>query len=194
MKLLPIITLFSALFSPAVCLSQNLMDGDIIFIKNKNTKGKELLPSGKGKFNYLGVIFHDGSVPYVYHAAEPFAKTPLEEFLKMAEGDAKTKHLSEEEALTKDVLLAMKNYALAKVGSPYDNQLNLNNDALYNAEFAWKLYQVAMGLPLCIPRELKEYKADNPTVIEFLTEAYGPQIMSEKIVTVGDIYQSQFLE
>lgn len=183
-----------ALVTANTARSQNLMDGDIIFILNRSTAGKELLPNGKGKFNYLGVIFLENNKPFVYHVAAQFEKTPLDEFLKLAEGDAMTKRLSEEGTLTADAVRAMRDYAVAKLGSAYDNQLNLNNDNLYNAEFAYKVYQMAIGLPLCIPRELKSYKLNNQAAVEFLKEAYGPAIMDEKIVTVGDIYQSQFLD
>lgn len=195
MKLITTPLLSLAFLASSIVYGQSdLKDGDIIFIRNKETRGKSLLPNGKSKFNYLGVIFLESGKPYVYHAAEPFSKTPLDDFMKLAEGDITVKHLSEEELLTQDVIGSMKSYAMAKVGTAYDNQINLNNNMLYNAEFAWKLYQTTLGLPLCIPREIKEYKVDNPATIEFLTDAYGPSVMNEKIVTVGDIYQSQFLE
>jgi len=171
------------------------MDGDIIFIKNTETKGKSLLPNGKSKFNYVGVVFLENTVPYVYHSMEPFSKTLLTDFVKLSEkSEFGIKHLTEEEALTAEVIQTMKNFSDAKVGTVYDNQLSLNNDEFYNAEFVWKLYKAALGLPLCIPREIKEYKMENPSALEFLTDAYGDKILNEKIVTVGDIYQSQFLE
>lgn len=171
------------------------MDGDIIFIKNVETKGKNLVPNGKSKFNYVGIVFLENAVPYVYHAKEPFSKTLLTDFVKLSEkSEFGIKHLAEEELLTPEVIQIMKNFAIAKIGSSYDNQLNLNNNTLYNSEFVWKTYQTALGLPLCIPREIKEYKVDNPATIEFLTDAYGETILNEKVVTVGDIYQSQFLE
>lgn len=196
------ITNFKALVS-ALAVSLTLfgvaqtgfMDGDIIFIKNTEIKGKSLLPNGKSKFNYVGVVFLENAVPYVYHSMEPFSKTLLTDFVKLSEkSEFGIKHLTEEEALTAEVIQTMKNFSAAKVGSVYDNQLSLNNEEFYNAEFVWKLYKAALGLPLCIPREIKEYKMENPSALEFLTDAYGEKILNEKIVTVGDIYQSQFLE
>lgn len=174
--------------------AQKLVDGDIIFIQNKALEGKDLLPTGKSKFNYLGVIFHENGIPYVYHAAASFTRTPLEEFRKMATGDAFTKHLEEEEMMGPDVIKAMKSYANAKLGSPYDNRISLVTEDLYNAEFAWKVYQSAIGLSLCQPKPLKDYKFNSSLTIEFLKEAYGPAVMDEPIVTVGDIYNSKFLE
>jgi hypothetical protein len=172
-----------------------LKNGDIIFIKNKEIKGKSLLPVGKSKFNYVGIVFLEKDGPVVYHAMEPLTKCSVDDFLKLSDGrDVVVKHLAEEELLTDEVVKTMRSFAEAKVGSAYDNSLKLSNDQMYNAEFIWKVYQAGIGVPLCIPREIKEYKVENQTAIEFLTDAYGTEILDEKIVAVGDIFQSQFLE
>jgi hypothetical protein len=46
--------------------AQLYRDGDIIFIKNKAIKGKTLLPNGKSKFNFAGIIFIEKEGPTVY--------------------------------------------------------------------------------------------------------------------------------
>jgi hypothetical protein len=194
MKLLPCLAI-AALLSIAPAFAQDLKNGEIIFIKNKDTKGKSLLPNGKSKFNYVGIVFIENNKPMVYHAMEPLTKSSVEDFLKLAEGkDVLVKHLAEEELLTEEVIQTMHNFAMAKLGSSFDNSLKLTNDEMYNAEFVWKIYQIGIGLPLCIPREIRDFKVENPLALEFLTEAYGEAILNEKIVSVGDIFQSQFLE
>lgn len=173
----------------------DLKNGDIIFIKNKEIKGKTLLPVGKSKFNYVGIVFIDKDGPMVYHAMEPVTKCTVDNFLLLSDGrDVVVKHLAEEELLTDEVVKTMRNFAEAKVGTAYDNSLKLSNDEMYNAEFIWKVYQAGIGVPLCIPREIKDYKIESQAAIEFLTDAYGSEILNEKIVAVGDIFQSQFLE
>jgi hypothetical protein len=175
--------------------SQTYKNADIVFIKNKETKGKSLIPNGKGKFNYVGIIFIENNVPMVYHSSQPLSKSTLDDFLKLSsDGDFSVKRLIESELLSSDIITAMHTFAKAKLGSTYDNQLNLNNENLYNPEFVWKIYKSALGLPLSAPKEVKEYKVDNPVITEFLTDAYGETILNEKIVAVGDIFQSQFLE
>jgi hypothetical protein len=96
--------------------------------------------------------------------------------------------------LTNKVITAMHNFALEKLGTNYDNKLSLNSDDLYNAEFIWKIYNNTLELSLSIPREIKDYKVENSLAIDFLKDAYGPEILKEKIVSIGDLYQSQFLE
>jgi len=175
--------------------AQLYKDGDIIFIKNKAIKGKTLLPNGKSKFNFAGIIFIEKDGPTVYYADEPFAKRSLPEFVSLSENrEFEIKNLGDEEMLTNKVITAMHNFALEKLGTNYDNKLSLNSDDLYNAEFIWKIYNNTLELSLSIPREIKDYKVENSLAIDFLKDAYGPEILKEKIVSIGDLYQSQFLE
>jgi len=171
-----------------------ITDGDVIFIKNKTLGGNSLLPNGKTQFNYVGVIFIEDGIPMVYHATEPISKCSLKEFIgKSHGGDYKIRRLYDPSVLTDDVIGTMHTFAKAKLGEHYDNSLNLNNEQLYNAEFVYKMYQNALGILLVDPRPLSEYKND-ATSLEFLKEAYGDDIMNEKMVVVGDIYHSKYME
>ncbi len=170
-----------------------IKDGDIIFIKTN--KANSFLPNGNSKFNYAGVIFIENDVPMVYFATEPLKKCSVEDFKKMSiGGEFNIKRLIEQEELTKDVINKMHTWANGKLGLHYDNQIKLNNDELYNAEFVWKVYKSCMGLPLSEPKELKEYKIEDANTKEFLIDAFGPKIFDEKMVAIGDIYRSTFLE
>ena len=182
---------FSQTNSPP--LETQIKDGDIIFIKTN--KANSFLPNGNSKFNYAGVIFIENDVPTVYYATEPLKKCSVDEFKKMSiGGEYNIKRLIEQEELTADVITKMHNWAKAKLGLHYDNQIKLNNDELYNAEFVWKVYKSCLGLPLSEPKEIKEYKIDDPTTKEFLVDAFGPKIFDEKMIAIGDIYRSSFLE
>ncbi|MBA3683315.1 MAG: hypothetical protein H0W73_19430 [Bacteroidetes bacterium] len=174
-------------------LETQIKDGDIVFIKTN--KANSFLPNGNSKFNYAGVIFIESDVPMVYYATEPLKKCNLEEFKKMSiGGEFMVKRLIEQEVLTGDVISKMHSWATAKLGLHYDNKINLNNDELYNAEFVWKVYKSCLGLPLSEPKELKEYKIEDPNAKEFLLDAFGQKIFDEKMIAIGDIYRSTFLE
>jgi hypothetical protein len=151
------------------------------------------LPNGKTNFNYVGVIFTEDGVKMVYHATEPVSKCSLNEFIAMSEGnDYKIKRVNDAEALTEDVIKTMHTFAKAKLGNHYDNKLNLNNEDLYNAEFVYKMYQSSLGIMLVQPKPLSEYKTDSNS-LEFLKEAYGNEILAEKMVVIGDIYNSKYM-
>lgn len=168
-------------------------NGDVIFIKNKKTNGNSLLPNGKTNFNYVGVVFVEDGVKMVYHATEPVSKCRLDEFIAMSEGnDYKIKRLYDASVLTDDVIKTMHTFAKAKLGNHYDNKLNLNNEDLYNAEFVYKMYQSGLGIMLVQPKPLSEYKTDSGS-LEFLKEAYGNEILTEKMIVIGDIYNSKYM-
>lgn len=172
--------------------SQKYLDGDIIFIKNKKV-GSSLIPNGKTKFNYIGVIFIENGVPVVYHATEPVSSNNIDDFINLSEGrEYKIRRLYEQELLDKDVVSTMRSFAKAKLQMHYDNKLTLNNDELYNAEFVYKMFQQCLGIPLAKPKTLDSYK-NEATSIEFLTEAYGAAILTEKMVVTGDIYNSEYV-
>jgi hypothetical protein len=195
MKLIVFLTCFLLTFAHHTFFAQDFRNGDIIFINHKHTKGKSPVPNGKSKFNYVGIVFIENNVPMVYHSMQPLSKCSVEEFVSLSENKAfERKYLGEEELLTNEIIESMHKYALSKLGSSYDNSLKLNNGSLYNAEFVWEIYQVATGIALCIPREIRDYKSENAATSEFLTDAYGETILSEKIVAIGDLYQSQFLD
>ncbi|MBK7817357.1 MAG: hypothetical protein IPJ60_07125 [Sphingobacteriaceae bacterium] len=168
------------------------MDGDIIFIKNKKV-GASLIPNGKTKFNYLGVIFIENGVPMVYHATEPVSSSNVDDFINLSEGrEYKIRRLYEQELLDKDVVSTMRSFAKAKLQMHYDSKLTLNNDELYNAEFVYKMFQQCLGIPLAKPKTLDSYKNEAAS-IEFLKDAYGPAILTEKMVVTGDIYNSEYV-
>ena len=175
-------------------LDTTFKDGDVVFIKNKKLIGNSLIPNGKTNFNYVGVVFIEKGVPMVYHATEPVSSCNIDEFIAMSvDKHYKIRRLFEQELLTKDVVATMRSFAKAKLETHYDNKLTLNNDELYNAEFVYKMYQSCLGIPLTKPKAITSYKND-PASLDFLKEAYGVGIMTEKLVVIGDIYHSEFLE
>jgi len=49
-----------------------------------------------------------------------------------------------------------------------------------------------LGIPLTKPKTLESYKNDAAS-IDFLKDAYGPAILTEKMVVTGDIYNSEYV-
>jgi len=200
MKTLKRIYLIIAILTTSYFHAQKLLndslfkDGDVIFIKNKKLIGSNLIPNGKTIYNYVGIVLIENGAPVVYHATEPVSSCGINEFLNLSEGRSyKIRRMYEQELLTNDVVSTMRSFAKAKLQMHYDNKLTLNNDELYNAEFVYKIYQACLGIPLTKPKALSAYKPD-AVAIDFLTESYGVGILTEKLVIIGDIYNSEFLE
>lgn len=197
LKISFLLLLFTASYSMLFAQERNdttFKNGDVIFIKNKKLIGNNLIPNGKTNFNYVGVIFIENGVPMVYHATEPVSSCNVDDFIAMSvDKHYKIRRLFEQQLLTPDVVATMRSFAKAKLQTHYDNKLTLNNDELYNAEFVYKMYQSCLGIPLTKPKTLSAYKNDAAS-LDFLKEAYGDGIMTEKLVVIGDIYHSEFME
>ncbi len=192
MRPLKTIVILALVLSTALTFAQNFQNGDLIFIRNKKS-GSSPIPNGKTKFNYVGVIFIENGKTVVYHATEPVSETSLDDFIDLSENkEFKVRRLYEKELLNSDVVATMRSFAKAKLSMHYDNKLTLNNDELYNAEFVYKMYQQCLGIPLTKPKTIDSYKPD-PTSLEFLKEAYGNTILTEKMVVIGDIYNSEYM-
>jgi hypothetical protein len=192
MRPLKTIVILALILSTSFTFAQKYQNGDLIFIKNKKN-GSSPIPNGKTKFNYVGVIFIENGVPMVYHATEPVSVSNIDDFVNMSENkEFKVRRLYETELLNPDAVATMRSFAKAKLQSHYDNKLTLNNDEFYNAEFVYKMYQQCLGIPLTKPKTIENYKAD-PVAIDFLKEAYGSTILTEKMVVIGDIYNSEFM-
>jgi hypothetical protein len=192
MRSLKTISILALIFATGFSFAQKHQNGDVIFIKNKKITSS-LIPNGKTKFNYVGVIFIENGVPMVYHATEPVSVSNIDDFINMSENkEFKVRRLYEHELLNPDVVATMRSFAKAKLQMHYDNKLTLNNDELYNAEFVFKMYQQCLGIPLTKPKTLDNYKPDAAS-LDFLKEAYGNTILTEKMVVIGDIFNSEYM-
>lgn len=193
-----IVTIFFAYilslnFSAQNVNENNWQNGDIIFIKNTQMSNSQSSNINE-KFNCVGIIFKEDGHPMVYYASEPLKKLPLSEFLNYAEGRKYSiKWLSESDLMTEQTINTMLTYANAKLGTSYDNNENLNNEELYNAEFVWKIYRGSLGVKLSEPKS-KELTASGDNNDKFNAPKDATPNLSNKLVTVMDIYKSELLE
>lgn len=173
-----------------------LKDGDVIFQIQTEGQGKAIQLATKSEYTHTGVLMqHDGQW-YVYEAVQPVCKTPLKAFI--ATGDSGIyviKRLKKSDSLLNmDKVATMKTYLIAQIGKNYDPYFNWSDSALYCSELVWKCYRKA-GISLCTTRQLKSYDLTSTAVKAVMKERYGNKIpMKEKVVSPGDIFNSDLLE
>ncbi len=169
-------------------------DGDLVFITTASIPANSQIPQGRTNFNCMGIVFIENGIPMVYYAAEPLRKCSFNDFIKLStHGKYDIKRVNDTELLSEDVINTMRIYASAKIGLPYDNQLNWQNEAMYNSEFIWKLYKSCVGLPLCKLKEVKQLRANQSDKVANMMGQLETQVLDEKIVIIGDIYKSDAL-
>lgn len=173
-----------------------LKNGDIVFIINPSGQGKAIQLATKSKFTHVGIVLIENGKTMVYHAVEPVSKNTFDEFVDMsADGKYYIKRLKDQSKLTQEVLEKLLKEAKSKLGIHYDLGFSWNDDELYCSEFVWKLYNHALGIDIGQLRPLKDFDLTHPAVKQKLTERYGKNIpLNEKMISPGDMYESDLLE
>lgn len=173
-----------------------LKNGDIIFIVNPSGQGKAIQLATKSKYTHVGIVLIENGKTMVYHAVEPVSKNTFDEFVNMsADGKCYIKRLKNQSLLTEQVIKKMLAEAKSDLGIHYDLGFSWDDERLYCSEFVWKLYNHALGIDIGKPRPLKEFDLTHPAVKAKLEERYGKNIpMDEKMISPGDMYDSELLE
>jgi hypothetical protein len=186
-----------AAFTPSKSKTETpLKNGDIIFIVNPSGQGKAIQLATKSKFTHVGVVFIEDGKAMVYHAVEPVSKNTFKEFVSMsADGKYYIKRLKDQSVLTEEKVKAMLTEARSLLGKHYDLAFNWSDEEYYCSEFVWKLYDHAFHIPIGKLRPLKEFDLSHPAVKEKLEQRYGKKIpLEEKMISPGDMYESELLE
>jgi hypothetical protein len=173
-----------------------LKNGDIVFIVNPSGQGKAIQLATKSKYTHVGIVLIENGKPMVYHAVEPVKKNTFEEFVDMsADGKYHIRRLKDQTLLTDEVLKKILTEAKSKLGIHYDLGFNWSDEELYCSEFVWKLYNHALGIDIGALRPLKDFDLTHPAVKQIMKRRYGKKIpYNEKMISPGDMYDSQLLE
>lgn len=173
-----------------------LKNGDIVFIVNPSGQGKAIQLATKSKYTHVGIVLIENGKTMVYHAVEPVSKNTFEEFVDMsADGKYYIKRLKDQSKLTPEALSKMLTEAKSHLGLHYDLGFSWSDEELYCSEFVWKLYNHALGIDIGKLRPLMDFDLTHPAVKQKLTERYGKNIpLNEKMISPGDMYDSELLE
>lgn len=192
-----IFLLFAVLLTTVFYAQQAaLKDGDLIFIVNPSGQGKAIQLATKSKFTHIGIVFYENGKPMVYHAVEPVSVNTVDEFTSMSvDGKYEIKRLKNDSTLTKEAIAAMLKEAKRTLGKHYDIYFGWSDQELYCSEFVWKLYNKYTKLSIGELRPLKDFDLSHPAVKEIMKQRYGNDIpLNEKMISPGDMYNSQLLQ
>lgn len=114
------------LFIGSLSAQIDCQNGDIIFRKDKIFS----------KWNSIGVIFIEDSIPMVYYSDGRVNRTTLKSYV--AHKRYQIKRIDEEGFVTIENAKSMLLFAKVKTDSPYSN-----------ISFIWDLYRQELGVPLC---------------------------------------------
>lgn len=192
--ILPLLIGFIGLLFYSFKQESRYKNGDIVFQTTGGARGKAIQLATHSKYNHCGILFNEDGKWVVYEAIQPVGKISFEDF--NARGKATVMRLKNSETiLTKAAIEKLKTDFKKYDQKNYDMTFNWSDKEIYCSELVYKLYENALSIKLCKPRQLKDFDLSNQVVKEQLKQTYGNQIpLEEPMVAPSDIAGSELLE
>lgn len=135
-----------------VCHQEGYKEGDILFQVSKSGQSPLIQKATGSKWSHCGVVVEKGKKMYVLEASKVVKLTPLQEWIKRGK-DGKVKKMRVKK---EPVKIKYKKY----LGKPYDLAFQFDNGKWYCSELIYDIYKTQLGIELCRPRKIREYRID----------------------------------
>lgn len=153
--------------------STPIMEGDIIFQNTKEPYGEYIKRTTDSEYTHLGIIFNEDGTLYVYEAAEPGRRTPLDEWITNGkEGSFIIKRLKADSLLTQDNIAKLKEQAEKVIGKEYDYTFEWADKKAYSSEMVWKAFVRGINVQLSDLQTLKNFDISAPDIDKIFKERY----------------------
>ena len=176
--------------------NEEIKNGDLIFQTSLSGQSKAIQLATKSKYSHCGLIYKDGNSFYVFEAAQPVKRTPLDKWIARGQdGKYVIKRLKNaDQVLTSSTLAKMKQVGDSFNGKNYDLTFEWSDDKIYCSELIWKIYQRATGIEIGKLEKLSDFDLTNEAVKQKMKERYGDKIPTEEIViSPAAIFDSELL-
>ena len=127
-------------------------EGDILFQVSKSHQSPLIQKATGSKWSHCGVVVEKDKKLYVLEASKVVKLTPLQEWIKRGK-DGKVKKMR---VKREPVKIKYKKY----LGKPYDLAFKFDNGKWYCSELIYDIYKTQLGIELCRPRKIREYRID----------------------------------
>jgi len=183
------VTLPSPEINPEVVKS-----GDIIFQISTSSQAPAVALASNSPITHVGVISVEGDKVTVIEAVEPVREILVKDFIDHGTmwGVYRLKDAPQGTKWSSKVIRA----ARAMKGKHYDPLFQWGDDRIYCSELVWKAYSRGAGIDLTEPRRVGDLNLSLPPVQELIKKRMGGKKLNldEKIVTPGDLHESDLLE
>ena len=127
-------------------------EGDILFQVSKSGQSPLIQKATGSKWSHCGVVVEKEKQLYVLEASKKVKLTPLKEWIKRGK-DGKVKKMRVKKGPVK---IKYKKY----LGKPYDLAFQFDNGKWYCSELIYDIYKTQLGIELCRPRKIREYRIE----------------------------------
>lgn len=130
--------------------TESLKEGDIVFQTSNSMQSPIISLATESQWTHCGIVVKKGGELYVLEASNVVKLTPVKKWVERGKsGVYKSKRVVE-----KPVKIKYGKY----LGTKYDTQFKFNNGKYYCSELVYVIYKEQLGIELCKPRQIKEYK------------------------------------
>lgn len=180
--------------------SLKLRDGDLVFQTSKSAQSEAVALATRSRYTHMGVVLVEDGRAMVLEAVEPVQLTAFERWVERGEGGrVVVKRLkTADDLLTPAARARMRGIAKKWMGRHYDVQFRWDDQRLYCSELAYKLFELAVGVPVGKLQRAKEMNLAAPEVQAKLRERFGAKKggfnPDELVVTPQSMFDDPKLE
>ncbi|MBR6111646.1 MAG: hypothetical protein IKQ08_06835 [Paludibacteraceae bacterium] len=125
-------------------------EGDILFQVSKSRQSPLIQKATGSKWSHCGVVVEKNKQTYVLEASKVVRLTPLQQWIKQGK-DGEVKKIRVKKGPVK---IKYNKY----LGKPYDLAFKFDNGKWYCSELVYDIYKSQLGIELCQPKQLRQYK------------------------------------
>jgi hypothetical protein len=177
--------------------TSRLQDGDLIFQESTSRQSEMVRALTYSRWTHMGVVFNEPSGLFVFEAASPVRKTPLQKWI----AHGRDRHYVVKRLRDADVRLSaatvakMRKLGATWLGRPYDLRFRWDDQTLYCSELAYKLFDLGAGVRLGKLERAADMNLDDERVQQALRKRFANAKFdpTETVVTPDSIFNDDQL-
>jgi hypothetical protein len=177
--------------------TSRLQDGDLIFQESTSQQSEMVRALTDSRWTHMGVVFNEPSGLFVFEAASPVRKTPLQKWI----AHGRHRHYVVKRLRDADVRLSaatvakMRKLGATWLGRSYDLRFRWDDQTLYCSELAYKLFDLGAGVRLGKLERAADMNLDDERVQQALRKRFANAKFdpTETVVTPDSIFNDDQL-
>lgn len=179
------------------CGSDALQDGDLIFQESVSGQSDMVRALTRSRWTHMGVVFKSPTGTMVFEASSSVIKTPLADWIARGRQQIYVvkRFRDSEPQLPAESAEKLRRLGESWMGRPYDRRFRWDDQAMYCSEFAFKMFERALGVRLGKLERAADMDLHDESVKQALRERFkdGTFDPNETVVTPDAIFKDQRL-
>ena len=167
---------------------KDIREGDVIFQTSQSEQSPLLQIATRSKITHCGIIVMKNGKPYVLETLKTLVLTPLDKFIARGKDGKYWLKRSNKE----NIKIKYGSY----LGKPYDLAFKFDNDKFYCSELIYDIYKNQLGIELCEPKKVSDYRILGTGKIPQIEKAMKKRGITKDQYAVApvDVFESVYLK